>query len=168
MSRAARIASVTVALVLLALCAHGGARARVIEGSVVRVIDGDTLWLQVDASARKPLKLRLAGVDAPERCQAGGADARTALAARVLNRRVQAVVRATDDYRRTVATLRLDGEDIGAWLVLQGHAWSPGYRHAPGPYAMQEAAARAARRGVFADPGAQDPRLFRRQHGACP
>ncbi len=107
------------------------------------------------------------GIDAPERCQSGGAQAAAALAARVLNQRVEATRRATDDFQRTVATVRLDGEDIGAWLVLQGHAWARGYRHAPGPYAWQETAARAARRGVFADPRAQDPREFRRQHGRC-
>jgi endonuclease YncB( thermonuclease family) len=85
----------------------------------------------------------------------------------VLHKRVQALTRATDDYKRAVATVRLDGEDIAAWLVLQGHAWARGYRQVPGTYASQEAEARAARRGLFADPQAQDPRAFRRQHGPC-
>jgi len=138
-----------------------------IDGVVVHVTDGDTLWLQPDAAGEKPIKLRLAGLDAPERCQSGGAQAGAALAARVLHKRVQAVTRATDDFQRAVATVRLDGEDVGAWLVLQGHAWARGYRHAPGPYARQESDARAARRGLFADPQALDPREFRRQHGSC-
>jgi len=104
----------------------------------------------------------LAGICAPERSQAGGAAARDALAARVL-----AHTRAIDDYRRTVATPRLNGEDIGAWMVQQGHAWTHGCRHAPGPYARLEAEARAAHRGVFADPQAQEPSQFRKQHGRC-
>jgi endonuclease YncB( thermonuclease family) len=41
-----------------------------------------------------------------------------------LRRHVQAITRANDDNGRTVATWRLDGEDIGAWMVQQGHAWS--------------------------------------------
>jgi endonuclease YncB( thermonuclease family) len=138
-----------------------------IDGTVVHVTDGDTLWLRPDAAGAAPFKLRLAGIDAPERCQSGGAQAGAALAARVLHKRVQALTRATDDYKRAVATVHVDGEDIGAWLVLQGHAWARGYRRSPGPYARQEAEARAARRGLFADPQAQDPRAFRRQHGPC-
>jgi endonuclease YncB( thermonuclease family) len=162
--------SLAVAAIALLLALSGGeaeARSLVIDGTVVHVTDGDTLWLKPDAAGERPFKLRLAGIDAPERCQSGGAQAGAALAARVLHRRVQAVTRATDDFQRAVATVRLDGEDIAAWLVLQGHAWTHGYRHAPGPYARQEAEARAARRGIFADPLAQDPRLFRRLHGPC-
>jgi micrococcal nuclease len=161
------LAVVANALLLALSGGEAEARAPVIDGMVVHVTDGDTLWLQPDAADRKPFKLRLAGIDAPERCQSGGTQAGAALAARVLHRRVQAVTRATDDFQRAVATVRLDGEDIGAWLVLQGHAWTRGYRHAPGPYARQEAAARAVRRGIFADPLAQDPRLFRKLHGPC-
>jgi len=162
--------SLAVAAIALLLALSGGeaeARSLVIDGTVVHVTDGDTLWLKPDAAGERPFKLRLAGIDAPERCQSGGAQAGAALASRVLHRRVQAVTRATDDFQRAVATVRLDGEDIAAWLVLQGHAWTHGYRHAPGPYARQEAEARAARRGIFADPLAQDPRLFRRLHGPC-
>lgn len=148
-------------------CGDAEASRLAIDGTIVYVTDGDTLWLQPDAPGAMALKLRLAGLDAPERCQSGGAQAGAALAARVLHKRVQAVTRATDDFQRAVATVRVDGEDVGAWLVLQGHAWARGYRHSPGPYASEEAEARAARRGVFADPQAQDPRAFRRQHGPC-
>jgi len=161
----ARVAPLAIALA--ALLVHAASAASAIEGAIVRVIDGDTVWLQRDAGSGKPVKVRLAGIDAPQRCQAGGAAARDALAARVLNRRVLAHTRAIDDYRRTVATPRLNGEDIGAWMVQQGHAWTHGCRHAPGPYARLEAEARAAHRGVFADPQAQEPSQFRKQHGRC-
>lgn len=161
------LAVAAVALLLALSQGEAEARSVVIEGTVVHVTDGDTLWLKPDAAGDIPFKLRLAGIDAPERCQAGGAQAGAALAQRVLHRHVQVVTRATDDFQRVVATLRLDGEDIAAWLVLQGHAWTRGYRHSPGPYARQEAEARAARRGVFADPLAQDPRVFRKLHGPC-
>jgi len=96
---------------------HAHARPNVTEGIVVRVIDGDTLRLQSGATKGKPHELRLAVIDAPEICRSGGVKARDALSARILNRHVQVTSRATDDYRRTVATLRLEGEDTGAWLV---------------------------------------------------
>ena len=141
--------------------------ADTIEGTVSRVTDGDTLVLKPDAKGEKPIKLRLQGMDAPERCQPGGDESREALAARVLNKRVQATTHATDDYKRSVATVELNGEDVGAWMVLQGRAWTHGFKHAAAPYAKQELEARAARRGLFADPASQEPRQFRKQHGPC-
>jgi endonuclease YncB( thermonuclease family) len=74
---------------------------------------------------------------------------------------------ATDSFQRQVATLSLDGEDIGAWMVAQGHAWNSGYGQQRGAYAAQETAARIARRGLFAQGDALEPRKFRRLHGPC-
>lgn len=134
-------------------------------GVVTHVTDGDTVWLRTDEGHR--IKLRVLGIDAPERCQAWGDRARTALASRVLHRRVQVDEKARDSYKRTVGSLRLEGEDVAAWMVREGHAWSQRFRRHPGPYAAQEAQARAAKRGLFADPGAVLPTDFRRQHGPC-
>lgn len=134
---------------------------------VTHVSDGDTVWVRVDGRAGKPIKLRLAGVDAPESCQAGGAQATAALASKVTRQHVQINARATDIYQRRIVTMTVAGEDIGAWLVRQGHAWSNGYRHRAGPYAAEERAARAAGRGLFADPQPIAPWVFRKQHGPC-
>lgn len=163
---------------LLALLAAAlvGARAAAVEnvltGSVTRVSDGDTLWLQPDARSgaserRRRIKLRLVGLDAPERCQAHGSEASEALAQRVLGRQVRIVRRATDDHGRALVTLWLGSEDIGAWLVREGHAWSQRYRGDLGPYAAEEAAARRAHRGLFAQERPIEPRRFRRLHGPC-
>lgn len=138
-----------------------------IAGVVRYVIDGDTLLLQPDAGADRAIKLRLLGLDAPEICQDGGREARDALAARVVGRRVLATGAVRDDYQRRLVTLTQGGEDIGAWMVWQGHAWSASFRGRSGPYAQEEAAARAARRGIFAAPDPQPPRSFRRTHGSC-
>ena len=158
-------------LLVLALQVGGHSFAATFEGTVSRVVDGDTVWVRAagDGSGRnpRPIKLRLQGIDAPERCQAWGAQATAALSARVLHQRVEVSTRAKDDYQRTLGNLLLNGEDVSAWMVAQGHAWSYHHRHSGGPYADQEQQARAARRGLFADPAAMEPRWFRRDHGAC-
>lgn len=136
-------------------------------GVVTHVTDGDTLWIQPDAAGAQAFKLRLQGIDAPERCQAWGSEARAALASRVLRQHVQVRTRATDTYDRQLGNITLAGEDISAWMVASGHAWSYHYRHNPGPYATQENQARAGRRGLFADPSAVEPRRFRQRHGPC-
>jgi micrococcal nuclease len=143
------------------LCA-GGAQA--FSGVVTHVTDGDTVWVRPEGG--RPVKLRLQGIDAPERCQPWGPQAQAALASRVLHQQVQVHARARDDYQRTVGSLQLHGEDIGAWMVREGHAWSNHYRRSLGPYAEQERQARAQRRGLFAAP-AIEPRVFRKTHGPC-
>jgi micrococcal nuclease len=149
------------------LCANAGQ----LEATVTRVVDGDTLWLQANVNANgkkpRPFKMRLQGIDAPERCQAWGTQATAALSERVLNQRVQVQTRSKDDYDRTLGNIRLQGEDISAWMVSQGHAWSYRYRRSNGPYAEQELVAKTAKRGLFADAGAQEPRWFRKANGPC-
>ena len=137
-----------------------------LDGIVTRVSDGDTLWLRADGG-RKPVKLRLVGLDAPEVCQAHGPAARAALEVRVLGRRVGLQRHAVDEHGRALVTLWLDGRDVGAGLVADGHAWSARWRGDPGPYAAEEAAARRAGRGLFAAPEPEQPRDFRRRHGPC-
>lgn len=152
--------------------AHARGAASSVTGVVTRVADGDTFWLRVQGAdgepGAKPIKVRLLGIDAPETCQAWGAQAKAALESRVLNRQVILRVRTTDDYRRSIATLELGGEDIGAWMVSRGHAWSTRFHRSPGVYAAQERAARAARRGLFASNDAVEPGAFRKARGPCP
>lgn len=144
------------------------AQALEFDGVVTRVSDGDTVWVRPDDPARRPVKIRLAGLDAPERCQAWGREAGAALSAQVLRQRVRVVTRARDDYGRAIGVLWLDDADVGAWLVAQGHAWNQRYKRHTGRYAALERDARAAGRGLFADPLAIEPRAFRRAHGPCP
>jgi endonuclease YncB( thermonuclease family) len=144
----------------------------VFVGIVIRISDGDTLWVQPDATPgatrRKPVKVRLVGLDAPERCQAHGPQATEALTRWALHRRVEVRRRAIDEHGRALGTLWIEGEDVGVRLVREGHAWSARYRGDPGPYAREEAEARTARRGLFAEAAPQPPREFRREHGPCP
>lgn len=143
-----------------------------IDGVVTRVSDGDTLWLRPDPTPQRarprPVKLRLVGLDAPERCQPHGPEAGAALSALVLGQRVTVRRRATDQHGRALGTLWRGDEDVGALLVREGHAWSARYRGDPGPYAAEEAAARAGHRGLFAGAAPEPPRDFRRRHGPCP
>ena len=139
---------------------------RPFTGTVTHVTDGDTLWVRPSGGG-EPVAVRLQGIDAPEICQPQGLEAKTALMAKTLHRAVTIHPRTRDGWHRTVARVHLDGQDLGQWLVQQGWAWSPGHQHHPGPYAAEQAQARAARAGLWAQPEAIPPRSFRRQHGPC-
>jgi micrococcal nuclease len=153
--------------VFMGVCASTVAASRPTwEGTVTYVTDGDTLWVR-PPSGEAPRQIRVHGIDAPEICQLHGELSRSVLAAHVLGQRVQVRARHTDQYGRLLARISLKGQDVGGWMVSQGHAWSYRYRRSPGPYAAQEAQARAQGRGLFADAQPERPRDFRKRHGSC-
>jgi micrococcal nuclease len=141
------------------------------SGTVTHVTDGDTLWIR-PASGGKPVRVRIDGVDAPEICQTYGVAAKKALAARLDKQTVTVQSSSRDSFGRLLARVAITAKvrgsaDIGEWLVREGHAWSYRYRRDNGPYAKQQAAARAARKGLFATARPEEPRDFRKRHGAC-
>jgi endonuclease YncB( thermonuclease family) len=152
-----------VAALLLAASAVQGAQFR---GVISHVTDGDSIWVR-PATGGEPVELRLLHLDAPEGCQTHGRQAKAALARRVLRQTVLVRTQGQDDYGRTLARVQHRGEDIGAWLVREGHAWAIGNRKSPGRYAALEAQARRERKGLWSLPGVQTPRDFRRLHGRC-
>jgi len=132
-----------------------------IEGRVVRVADGDTVSV-LDAN-NKQHKIRLYGIDTPERDQPHGKKSRRALADRVANQQVGVVIIETDDYGRIVGTLYHDGAHVNAAMVRSGNAWWYRY-YAPNSRLLSEAesAARKKSLGVWADKDPVAPWDWRR------
>ena len=140
------------------------AEPQVQVGTVSRVVDGDTVWINNGSTL---LKVRISGIDAPEICQPHGTQARDALRRKVLGQMVTINYQRVDDYGRLLARVDMEGEDIGRWMVIQGHAWSYGYRNYPGPYAREQQASSNARLGIFALDAPETPRNFRKRQGSC-
>jgi micrococcal nuclease len=161
MNRFLRLALATV-LAATACCLH----AADFQGTVTHVTDGDSIWVR-PAGGGAPRELRVQGIDAPEICQAWGREARNALAAQVLHRQVRVVSRGRDTYRRTLARVSYGGQDMGAWMVSHGHAWSYQFRRDSGPYSQQQAQAMQARLGLWRANSPMAPRDFRKRHGGC-
>jgi micrococcal nuclease len=136
------------------------------EGVVTHVTDGDSVWVR-PAGGGEPREIRINGIDAPEICQPFGTDARDALSRHVLRRRVVVVTHGTDEYHRTIARISLGRQDVGAWMVKNGYAWSYRFRGDFGPYQHFEARARTAHRGLWTDSRPEVPRAFRLRHGSC-
>jgi endonuclease YncB( thermonuclease family) len=77
-----------------------GAAADTMSGRVVRVVDGDTLVLLVAGHEQE--RIRLAGIDCPERKQAFGTRAKQALTRRVAGKEVTIEWAKRDRYGRVV------------------------------------------------------------------
>jgi endonuclease YncB( thermonuclease family) len=137
------------------------------SGWVSWVIDGDTVMVLLDGQS-EPVRLRVDGIDAPERCQNGGEAARDALIGMALRKTVQVQGEVSDVYGRLVGRLKLDGVDLGAEMVRAGMAWAWHYQSGRGPYARLQREAQQAGQGLFgASAQPMAPALFRRFHGPC-
>jgi endonuclease YncB( thermonuclease family) len=143
----------TLFALLLWLPSAAAPAATPIDAFVLQVIDGDTIDV-VPTGDGDERRIRLAGIDAPERAQPGGAEATRALSRAILNRRVRLRVEDEDAYGRLVARVFVEGADVNLGLVAAGHAWA--YRQYTSDEALigAEADAKAARRGLWA---AADP-----------
>jgi micrococcal nuclease len=87
-------------LACLALACAPAMAHTVLQGRVLRVVDGDTLVVLVSGKAER---VRLRNVWAPERNQPGGAEATAALKDRCDGRQARIVAHGRDRYRRLVA-----------------------------------------------------------------
>lgn len=106
------------ALFLLLLPLAG--KAETLSGKVVGVTDGDTVTLLV---ADRPMKIRLAEIDTPERGQPWASRAKQALSEMVFGQQAVVLVVNADRYGRGVGHIRIGGQDINREMVRGGHAW---------------------------------------------
>ncbi len=97
------------------------ASADTLTGKVVKITDGDTLYV-LDANY-KDHKIRLAGIDAPERRQAYGLASRKHLASIVAGKQVTVEYQKRDRYGRIVGKVLLNGIDACLEQVKAGFAW---------------------------------------------
>ena len=142
------------------------AGAAELTGRVVAVADGDTLTVLVDG--RREVRVRLWGIDAPERGQPWSRRSRDGLAARALRRDARIAERGTDGFGRVLARVSVDGADLAEAQLRDGYAWVfRRYTSDPGLLALEDAA-RAARRGLWSRREPEPPWRFRDRTQAVP
>jgi endonuclease YncB( thermonuclease family) len=152
----------TILSVLFAAQVH----AEILNGTVVGVADGDTVTV-LDAS-RQQYKIRLMGIDAPEKKQAFGNKSKQALSDLVFNKQVSVEFNKTDKYGRTIGKILVDGLDANLEQVKKGMAWHyKQYQKEQSSvdrtaYAKAEELAKAEKLGLWFDPSPTPPWDFRR------
>jgi endonuclease YncB( thermonuclease family) len=138
-------------------------RPHALVGRVVKIADGDTLT--VLDGARVQHKIRLAGIDAPEKSQAFGTQAKNALAAKVFGQTVRIEVTDKDRYGREVGRIYCFGRFINEAMVRDGFAWRYPQWDKPGEFLAAETDARRHRRGLWAERNPVPPWEFRHARG---
>lgn len=145
----------------------GGLRAEVLIGRVVGVADGDTVTVLDDSSTEH--RVRIAGIDAPEKRQPYSNQSKVALSNLVMGQVVSVEWHKRDRYRRIVGSVQLAQVDAGFELVKVGLAWHyKAYEREQSPavrrlYSDAEDQARVSRKGLWADRLPQQPWEFRRE-----
>jgi endonuclease YncB( thermonuclease family) len=116
-------APVTLRFAAIAICSlcFSIAQAKILTGRVVKISDGDTLTV-LDESKRQH-KVRLVGIDAPERKQAFGTVSRQNLADLVFGKKVAVEWSKQDRYQRVLGKVQLNGQDINLKQIKAGLAW---------------------------------------------
>lgn len=131
-------------------------------GKVVSVSDGDTYTILT--ADNNQIKIRLQGVDCPEKNQAFGSKAKQYASSLVYGKNVIVDIVSTDRYGRTVGIVKTpDGTNINYKLVESGFAWW--YRqYAPQDSDLKKAeeTARLNRVGLWVDPDPIPPWEFRK------
>jgi endonuclease YncB( thermonuclease family) len=157
-------------LVLVGLLVCASAAADTLSRRVVRVVDWDTVVLLIAGHDQE--RIRLAGIDCPERKQVFGTRAKEALARLAAAKQVTVEWDKRDRYGRIVGKVIADGRDVNLVLVREGMCWwYRKYAHEQSGvdqslYEDAEAKAREKRLGLWLDPRPVPPWEWRReQHG---
>ena len=95
--------------------------AETLVGRIIGVADGDTLTL-LDSS-KQSHKIRLSGIDAPEKKQAFGQQSKLGLSNLAYGRQAIAECAKRDRYQRAVCVVTVAGKDVGLQQIHQGLAW---------------------------------------------
>ncbi len=155
------IIRVVIAVLLLALAGEASAEGTPPwSAEVLKVLDGDSLIVR---RGRKPVEIRLYGIDCPERSQPYADQARD-FTARLAGQWVKIDSTDVDRHGRVVARVwGPDKKELNLELIRAGLAWWYA-RYAPRETAYAEAqeAARKAKRGLWADQDPVPPWVWRR------
>ena len=154
-----------ISLALSFLLSIGTVTAETLQGRVVGVMDGDTV--KVLDAANTQWKIRLVGIDAPEKNQAFGTKSKEHLSDLVYNKQVTIEYSKKDRYGRTLGKILVDGIDANLEQVKAGLAWHyKQYAKEQTPddqslYSSAETQAKSAKRGLWVDAYPTPPWEFR-------
>lgn len=149
------------ALILILLMAFlPKALAETIQGHVVAISDGDTITV---IQNKEQFKVRLVGIDCPEKKQAFGLQAKALTAWLVFDREVTVEFDKRDRYGRVLGDVYANGVNVSQQLLKAGLAWH--YRQYSKSKALQdlEDNARAGKTGLWYDPSPTPPWEFRKK-----
>lgn len=155
-------------IALIWLCIAMSLNAATLQGKVVSVADGDTVT--VLDSQKTQYKIRLQGIDAPERAQAFGNKSKQSLHELVHGKQVTVDYQKKDKYGRVVGKILLNNTDVCLEQLKRGMAWHYKQYANEQPkedqetYSLAEQQAKTELKGLWKDKQPVPPWEFRKQN----
>lgn len=128
------------------------------SAKVIKISDGDTITV---LSGKEQTKVRLYGIDAPEKKQDYGQKSKQFLASLIAGQVVEVEPKGKDRYKRTLCIIHHKGQDINAQMVLNGYAWA--YVKYSRIYVDQEKKACENKRGLWQSSNPTPPWVWRKR-----
>jgi endonuclease YncB( thermonuclease family) len=120
-----------------------------IKGKVIKIADGDTYTLLNDEN--KPVKIRMYGMDCPEKMQPYGRVAKDYLASLIFSKIVEIKVLKADRFGRILAVTFCEGKNINEEMLKAGLAWHYKYYDSNARWAELEQKAKEKKVGLWKD-----------------
>nr|DAW70944.1 MAG TPA: nuclease-like protein [Caudoviricetes sp.] len=128
------------------------------QSKVIKISDGDTITV---LNSKEQTKVRLYGIDAPEKKQDYGQRSKQFLASLIAGQMVEVEPKGKDRYKRTLGIILYKGQDINAQMVLNGYAWA--YVKYSKIYVDQEKMAREKKLGLWQSNDPTPPWVWRKR-----
>ncbi|EDT5076635.1 thermonuclease family protein [Salmonella enterica subsp. enterica serovar Nottingham] len=137
-------------------------QATELKGRVIRVLDGDTIEVLQD---EKPVRIRLANIDAPEKKQAFGRRSTNQLKGLVVAQPVTVTYTQTDRYGRIIGhVFTTNGIEANRWMVQSGAAWVYEHYNTDKALPALQQEAQQQKRGLWADRQPVPPWVWRHKN----
>lgn len=127
---------------------------------VIQVWDGDSMAV---STTNGPQQIRIFGIDAPEKDQPFGAQAKRYLERLLKNQEVSIEPLEQDSYQRTIANVTQQQRNVANLLVEQGFAWAYRRYNPPSELIEREDRAKRERRGLWQNSQPTPPWLWRKK-----
>lgn len=92
-----------------------------LTGKVIKISDGDTITVLIENN--QSIKIRLYGIDAPEKRQDFGQKAKQFISNLIFDKKVKVDIKNKDRYGRSVALVYLDSLSVNESMIENGYAW---------------------------------------------
>ena len=126
---------------------------------VIKIVDGDTF--DAITSDKKVYRIRMNGIDCPERKQAFYQVSKDALARYIFGKKVILISNSSDRYRRLLADVYNGSNHINRMMIANGFAWHYTRYSKDKSLAKAEADARMFRKGLWQQSNPIPPWTFK-------
>lgn len=145
---------------LSVFCCVQGSLADTLQGKVIKVVDGDTIDVLYQS---RPVRIRLNGIDAPEKGMLFGKKAKQFVIDLAAQRIVSVIVTDTDRYGRSIGEITLpDGRNLNQEILRAGYAWWYRKYSKDASLGALEEEARSAGRGLWQEKNPVPPWEWRK------